>query len=96
MFIQARENYLRALGRHRYAEEQLMHLLGAKDGDADLERAILEARTAGKHFERINDYCQKSFLLDKATADLDTAKRFVDFRTGTTAGIDADLQRLEC
>ena len=96
MFIQARESYLRALGRHRFAEEQLMNLLGAKDTDADLERAILEARTAGLHYQAISDYCRKSFELDKCTSDFEVAKRFVDFHTGTTAGIDADLQRLEC
>lgn len=96
MYIQASDNYKRALGHHRYAEAQLMQLLGATDGDADLERAILDARTAGRHYAAISDYCQKSFILDQATSDLEAARRFIDYHTGTNAGVDSDLQVLEC
>ena len=88
--------YSDSLGHYRYAEAQLMQLLGATDGDADLERAILDARTAGRHYAAISDYCQKSFILDQATSDLEAARRFIDYHTGTNAGVDSDLQVLEC
>lgn len=72
-YLPARENYLIAKARYERHEEDLRVLLGAANTGADLERAMLEARTKGLHGETIMRLSLLGTALDRASDALDLA-----------------------
>lgn len=94
-YIYARESYLRALGRYQAAEENLRAILGAKNCYADLDRAILEARTKGLHTSTIYAYQELARALDEASKKLDLAEELQRRRVAQTE-LDRDIRSLEC
>lgn len=94
-YIYARESYLRALGRYQAAEENLRHLLGAQNCYADLDRAILEARTKGLHTPTIYAYQELARALDDASKKLDLAEELQRRRVAQSE-LDRDIRALDC
>lgn len=94
-YIYARESYLRALGRFQAAEESLRAILGAKNCYADLDRAILEARTKGLHTSTILAYVELGRALDEASKKLDLAEELQRRRVAQSE-LDRDIRALDC
>lgn len=94
-YIYARESYLRALGRYQAAEENLRAILGAKNCYADLDRAILEARTNRLHTSTILAYQELARALDDASKKLDLAEELQRRRVAQSE-LDRDIRSLEC
>ena len=72
-FLQAREAFLRAMARHHNQEQKLFTLFGVSNS-ADLDAAILQARSTGmKHQEEITLLSTLGHQLDKASDVYDHA-----------------------
>ena len=72
-YLSARERFLVARAKYYRHEEFLKDLLGASDTGADLERAMLEARTKGIHAAAITKLSTLGTDLDKASGALELA-----------------------
>lgn len=72
-FLQAREAFLRAMAKHQNQEQKLFTLFGVSNS-ADLDEAILQARSTGmKHQEEITLLSALGHQLDRASDVYDHA-----------------------
>lgn len=72
-YLQAREAFLRAMARHQNQEQKLFDLFGVSNS-ADLDEAILQARSTGmKHHEEITLLSTLGHQLDRASDIYDHA-----------------------
>lgn len=97
-FLIARENYKLALARHNNQECRLFKLFGVGNS-ADLEDAILRARTQGqlKHSETITEFARLGHVLDRAADAYDVACESQRRKIAEQQKqLDNDIKNLEC
>ena len=96
-YLEARERFVRAMGRLKNHEEELRQLLCADDTGASLETKMLQARTRGEHTEAIGKLHTLGAALDQAGDALDLATELQRRRVAAQqAQFDAFFQRVEC
>ena len=96
-FLQAREAFLRAMARHQNQERKLFTLFGVSNS-ADLDEAILQARSTGmKHQEEITLLSTLGHQLDRASDIYDHATEMQKRKIAAQQKqFNQDIKSLEC
>ena len=96
-YLQAREAFLRAMARHQNQEQKLFTLFGVSNS-ADLDEAILQARSTGmKHHEEITLLSTLGHQLDRASDIYDHATEVQRRKIAAQhKQFNKDIQSLEC
>ena len=96
-YLQAREAFLRAMARHQNQERKLFDLFGVSNS-ADLDEAILQARSTGmKHHEEITLLSTLGHQLDRASDIYDHATELQKRKIAQQQKqFNKDIQSLEC
>jgi hypothetical protein len=96
-FLQAREAFLRAMAKHQNQEQKLFNLFGVSNS-ADLDEAILQARSTGmKHQEEITLLSTLGHQLDRASDVYDHATEMQRRKIAEQQKqFHKDIQSLEC
>jgi len=96
-FLQAREAFLRAMARHQNQEQKLFTLFGVSNS-ADLDEAILQARSTGiTHSEEITLLSTLGHQLDRASDIYDHATEMQKRKIAAQQKqFNKDIQSLEC
>ena len=96
-FLQAREAFLRAMAKHQNQEQKLFTLFGVSNS-ADLDEAILQARSTGmKHQEEITLLSALGHQLDRASDVYDHATEVQRRKIAAQQKqLNQDIKSLDC
>lgn len=96
-FLQAREAFLRAMAKYQNQEQKLFALFGVSNS-ADLDEAILQARSTGmKHQEEIALMSTLGHQLDRASDIYDHATELQKRKIAQQQKqFNQDIKSLEC
>lgn len=96
-YLQAREAYLRAMAKYQNQERKLFDLFGVSNS-ADLDEAILQARSTGmKHQEDITLLSTLGHHLDRVSDAYDHATELQKRKISQQQKqFNKDLQSLDC
>jgi hypothetical protein len=95
-YLQYRENYKVAYYKWLAYNRKLLELFAVTD-DAELETAMLQARTDKRHLPELGEYARLGYALDAAGDKWDAAQQWQARRTAATiAQINKDHSLIEC